>query len=380
MSRSGAVRSPSGGGGERREPADAWPAPRDRLRGPGSAAHNGRDLSGDTELPPSGAATYVPAFGPASGESLGTRGRGDRRRRRLGDGSVEIVHREFPEVTLVALDQNLGYPTAVNAGVVASHGEWVFTLNNDTTVDETIFDRLLAVARSAGDVGIVAAQQRFSSNPDTIYSAGMIVDRRGHASDRLMGEPAAMSEPTPIDVFGACGAAALYRRSLLAEHGGFDPLFAFGLEDADVAWRAQARGWALPLRPRRRRPARPPAAPFATDRRPASSRPDITGCSDRRKSMKPRRLSRHCLDTLLFDVAYLAKGTRRSACGRLHQFAGASRDCALWRTARQAGASQRARVALSTPAPLLSALARRRAWERARAAGSDPAPRWLRRS
>src|SRR5438270_518806 len=50
-------------------------------------------------------------------------------------------------------------------------------------------------------------------------------------------------EDEPVEVFGPCGAAALYRRALLDELGGFDERFAFGLEDADVAWRARMRGW-----------------------------------------------------------------------------------------------------------------------------------------
>ena len=44
-------------------------------------------------------------------------------------------------------------------------------------------------------------------------------------------------------MFGACGGAALYRREMLDEIGGFDPSFFFALDDADVAWRAQMRGW-----------------------------------------------------------------------------------------------------------------------------------------
>src|SRR5437763_5382473 len=62
--------------------------------------------------------------------------------------SCELVGARFPDVRLVALPENRGYPGAVNAGVAASQGRWVLTLNNDTTIAPTVFDELLAVADS----------------------------------------------------------------------------------------------------------------------------------------------------------------------------------------------------------------------------------------
>ncbi|MDX1389347.1 MAG: hypothetical protein R3344_09160, partial [Acidobacteriota bacterium] len=50
------------------------------------------------------------------------------------------------------------------------------------------------------------------------------------------------------EVFGACGAAALYRRAMLEtvrdpETGFFDETFFAFYEDLDLAWRARRRGW-----------------------------------------------------------------------------------------------------------------------------------------
>jgi GT2 family glycosyltransferase len=48
-------------------------------------------------------------------------------------------------------------------------------------------------------------------------------------------------------VFGACAAAALYRRAMIDDisirNSFFDPDFFYYREDADVAWRAQLLGW-----------------------------------------------------------------------------------------------------------------------------------------
>jgi GT2 family glycosyltransferase len=290
------------------------------------------------------------------------------------DLSCDVVRSEFPEVTLIALTPNRGYATAVNAGVSGSHGEWVLTLNNDTTVEQGIFDELLAVAESAPDVGLVAAQQRFSSDPGTIYSAGMIVDRRAHASDRLMGRPVATGEREPVEVFGACGAAALYRRSLLDQLDGFDPLFEFGLEDADLAWRARARGW---------RCMYAPGAVVLHDlggtvRHGSPTRLFQAGRNRLlliAKNLERRQLIRQLPQIILFDLSYMAYAGLRLR--TLQPIRGRVAGLRLWRTARAAGAANRAPVELSPPTPLWSVLARRRSWRRAGSTGTDVAPSWF---
>jgi hypothetical protein len=292
-----------------------------------------------------------------------------------GDESCSIVRDEFPSVALVALAANRGYPVAVNAGVDASNSEWVLTLNNDTTVDEALFDQLLAVARSGPDIGLVAAQQRFSADHSVLYSAGTVVDARGHASDRLMGAPVGASEREPVEVFGACGAAALYRRSLLSELGGFDERFAFGLEDVDLAWRARMRGW---------RCLYAPGAIVYHDLGgtiPHGSALRMYQAGRNRwlliaKNLDTRQLLAGLPRIVAFDLAYVAY-----ACARFRTLApvrGRFAGFRLWRTARAAGAPGRTAVTLSPAQPLRAALGRRRAWVYAQAEPRTAAtPDWL---
>jgi GT2 family glycosyltransferase len=53
-------------------------------------------------------------------------------------------------------------------------------------------------------------------------------------------------------VFGAMGGAAAYRRTLLADVGLFDEQFFMYLEDVDLAFRAQLRGWGCLYQPQAR--------------------------------------------------------------------------------------------------------------------------------
>lgn len=158
------------------------------------------------------------------------------------------VRERFPDVRLVELPHNHGFAGGVNAGLRRCRGDFALLVNDDAVLERGAVAELLRVIRSADDVGSVAAQMRFARDRDTlvaprINSAGIEMDRLGVAYDRLLGEPAGASEDLPVEVFGACGGAALYRRAMLTDVGGFDETFFVYLEDLDVAWRARLRGW-----------------------------------------------------------------------------------------------------------------------------------------
>jgi len=273
-----------------------------------------------------------------------------------GDNSCDLVRERFPEYLLVSLEKNVGYPAAVNAGLRACLGEWILTLNNDAVVERGALEALLAVANSSRDIGSLAAQQRFLSHPQIIYSAGVTVDWRGQAADRLIGHPISDSEPAPIEVFGACGAAALYRRAMLDELGGFDERFIFGLEDVDVSWRGQMRGW---------RCLYVPDAVVYHDLGatvPYGSKARFVQAGRNRmlliaKNMSTRQLLLHSFTIVTFDVLYVVYTLLRAR--TLAPLRGRWQGLRLWRSMRRAGAVARRPVELERP-PRFSEVIRRR--------------------
>jgi hypothetical protein len=150
-----------------------------------------------------------------------------------------------PEAVLVALPENRGVPAAASEGIRRSRGAWIALVNNDVVVEPDALAELLAAGDSAPEVGSVAAQMRFASDPGVINSAGIAVDRLGIARDRLLGEPVSASEERPVEVFGASGGAALHRRRMLDEVGGMDETYFFALEDVDLAFRLRLAGHLL---------------------------------------------------------------------------------------------------------------------------------------
>jgi GT2 family glycosyltransferase len=181
--------------------------------------------------------------------SLGRCAGPDRRTRAVvvdngsSDGSVALVRGRFPAVEVVELGRNGGFAAGVNAGLAHSDEEWLLLVNSDMTLAQTAVERLLAAVGDDPRVGSAGAQIRFAADEGTINSAGIEVDVLGVASDRLAGRPVAADRTVPHEVFGVSAGAALYRRAMLADVGGFDESFFLYLEDVDVAWRARARGW-----------------------------------------------------------------------------------------------------------------------------------------
>ena len=155
------------------------------------------------------------------------------------EGSSAMVGAEFPEARLIELSANSGFAGGVSVGIRHATGDWILCINNDSTVAPDAMEQLLRAAESGGDeIGSAAAQMVFADRPGIINSAGIVADKLGVASDRLLGEPVEASETTPVEVFGASAGAALYRRAMLEE---FDESFFAYFED--VAWRARMRGW-----------------------------------------------------------------------------------------------------------------------------------------
>jgi GT2 family glycosyltransferase len=135
--------------------------------------------------------------------------------------------------------------------VAESNGEWIAVFNNDTTVEPDAVALMLEAGRLDDRTGSVAAQMRFADRRAVLNSAGLELDRLGIAADRLVGTRVSdHPERDPYEVFGATGGAAIFRRAMLDEVGGFDETFFAFFEDADLAWRAHAHGWRALYSPR----------------------------------------------------------------------------------------------------------------------------------
>ena len=158
------------------------------------------------------------------------------------DDTIAFTQREFPEVKIIALPENLRFAGACNAGIRAATGEAIALLNNDTEADEHWLENVARTFAQHPAAGFVASKLRLFDQRDKLHSAGDFYSVRGVPGNRGVWQRDAGQFDQEY-VFGACGAASVYRRSMLDQIGLLDETFEFSCEDVDISWRAQLAGY-----------------------------------------------------------------------------------------------------------------------------------------
>lgn len=158
------------------------------------------------------------------------------------DGSRQLVEDAFPGVSLISLPSNTGFCHAVNAGIEAAKTPYVILLNNDTKVHPHFVGALCNALDKRPKAFSASASMRMWDRPDLLDDAGDRYCVLGWAYARGKGQPAARYQ-TPVEIFSACGGAAIYRKSVMNEIGFFDENHFAYLEDLDIGWRARIHGY-----------------------------------------------------------------------------------------------------------------------------------------
>ena len=158
------------------------------------------------------------------------------------DQSVDFVKSLFPEVKIVQLETNRGFCGAANEGIKIAKGEFVALLNNDAVADPKWIEELLKGLMSSEKIGFCAPKILQMVNGAKIDTAGDGYTRYGTAIKRGQNSNRDKYSENQF-VFGACGAAVLYRKSMLEEIGYFDEDLFCLYEDVDLSFRAQLAGF-----------------------------------------------------------------------------------------------------------------------------------------
>lgn len=166
------------------------------------------------------------------------------------DGSQEFVRRRYGEVRLLDLGRNLGFTGACNAGYRVARGEFIVLLNNDTEADSWWLAEVVDAFHRYPQAGSIASKLLLFDRRDYFHAAGDFYRVDGIPGNRGVWQKDRGQYEVEEEVFGACGAAAAYRRTMLNEIGFLDPAFYFSCEDIDLAWRAQMSGWQVIYAPR----------------------------------------------------------------------------------------------------------------------------------
>lgn len=159
------------------------------------------------------------------------------------DGSLEMLAYEYPQVQVLALEQNYGFVVACNRGAALTQADVLVMLNNDTEVEAQWLEALCRALQEYPEAGSAASKILLFDRRQTLHAAGDVLDACFMPQNRGVWEEDRGQYDADRWVFGACGGAAAYRRQAWEQVGGFDERLFMYLEDVDLAWRLQAAGW-----------------------------------------------------------------------------------------------------------------------------------------
>jgi GT2 family glycosyltransferase len=160
------------------------------------------------------------------------------------DGSVGYVRAGFPEVTLLALPENLGFTGGNIAGYKQASGDLIVLLNNDTEAHPDWLEEIRKASQGYSDAGSFASKMMYFDDRGRVENCGFDLGTAGATVDLGRNESDGPPWTQPRKVFGGCGGAVAYRRRMLEDIGFLDPDFFMIYEDVDLSFRAQLRGYA----------------------------------------------------------------------------------------------------------------------------------------
>lgn len=159
------------------------------------------------------------------------------------DDSRALLAQRFPEVRVIPHSRNLGVARAFNAGIRHTTSAIVVLLNNDTEVEPAWLEELVRPLESPSDVAMTTSKVLLFARRSVLHSAGDRYGRDGMPGNRGVWQEDRGQFDHDLFPFGACGAAAAYRRSLFDDLGLFDEGLESYCEDVDLNVRAQLAGY-----------------------------------------------------------------------------------------------------------------------------------------
>lgn len=169
------------------------------------------------------------------------------------DGSAQMLRDEFPQVHLLANDENVGFARANNRAIRQSTGRYVLLLNPDTVVSLDAFQGLVHFMEThagAGAAGPMLLNPDGSLQPSChpaptlsreLWRLFHLDSIRPYGIYRMD----AWDTHRPRDVDVVQGACLLLRRSILDQIGLLDERYYIYSEEVDLCTRIQRAGWRL---------------------------------------------------------------------------------------------------------------------------------------
>lgn len=173
------------------------------------------------------------------------------------DGSSQMVQAEFPQIQLIASDENLGYARGNNVGAAAAQGRYIFLLNPDTVIRPDTLACLVGYMDEQPQVGTVGPQllwpdgtiqssrRRFPTLGTLFWESTLLAEWRLHNWHRQNYHMADCPPDRIQPVDWVVGAALLIRAEAWRQVGPIKESFFMYFEETDWCHRCKEAGWEI---------------------------------------------------------------------------------------------------------------------------------------
>jgi len=167
------------------------------------------------------------------------------------DGSLEFVEKNYKDIAILRNKTNRGFACGHNQAVKASNGQFILFLNFDVFLEPQFISQMVAAMEKNAKTGMLSGKlyKQFNGDKSNVLDSTGITMFRCFMSPRgeMEEDKKQHDAPEQANVFGVCGAAAFCRREALEDirlkDEYFDEDFINYVEDVDLSWRLQLRGW-----------------------------------------------------------------------------------------------------------------------------------------
>ena len=168
------------------------------------------------------------------------------------DDSVAWLKKNHPRVRVIVLEQNHGFAEGYNRALEQVDADYFVLLNSDVEVGKDWLGPLLRFMEDHPRAGacmpkILSLRER--DRFEYAGAAGGFIDRYGYpfCRGRIMNvtELDRGQYDQLVPVFWASGACMMVRAALWRETGGLDPDFFAHMEEIDLCWRIQKKGYRI---------------------------------------------------------------------------------------------------------------------------------------
>ena len=137
------------------------------------------------------------------------------------DGTVDLIRRLYPEISIKVLPCNLGFSKAHNLMISETSSEFYMPLNPDVRLTPAYLSELFRVMETQDLAGSVVGKIMFMKDngeiTNRIYSTGHLLTRSRSPTNRGYKKTDTYQYERLELIFAANGAAPLYRREMLED-------------------------------------------------------------------------------------------------------------------------------------------------------------------